>query len=88
MTTRVPNAGRLLREWRQRRRLSQLELASRAGVSARHVSFVENGRSRPTFGMILRLCEQLEVPLREQNRVLLSAGFAPAHPSMTWPTRR
>jgi len=73
-------AGVLLREWRRRRNLSQLELAGRAGVSARHVSFVETGRSRPTPGMILRLCDELAVPLREQNRVLLAGGFAPAHP--------
>ncbi|CAM3161064.1 helix-turn-helix transcriptional regulator [Nocardioides dubius] len=72
-------AGTLLRDWRQRRRLSQLELANRAGVSARHVSFVENGRSQPTSAMILRLCDHLAVPLREQNRLLLAAGFAPAH---------
>ena len=74
------NAGVLLREWRQRRSLSQLELASRAGVSTRHVSFVETGRSRPTPAMILRLCDELAVPLREQNRVLHAGGFAPAHP--------
>jgi transcriptional regulator with XRE-family HTH domain len=72
--------GALLRDWRERRRLSQLELASRAGVSARHLSFVETGRSRPTGAMILRLCEHLEVPLREQNRFLLAGGFAPVHP--------
>ena len=74
------SAGVLLREWRRRRNLSQLELASRAGVSTRHVSFVETGRSRPTPGMIIRLCDELAVPLREQNRVLLAGGFAPAHP--------
>ena len=74
------NAGVLLRDWRRRRNLSQLELASRAGVSTRHVSFVETGRSRPTPGMIIRLCDELAVPLREQNRVLLAGGFAPAHP--------
>jgi transcriptional regulator with XRE-family HTH domain len=73
-------AGRLLRGWRERRRLSQLELAGRAGVSARHLSFVETGRSRPTAAMVLRLCGRLDVPLREQNRVLLAAGFAPVHP--------
>jgi len=72
--------GALLREWRHRRNLSQLELASRAGVSTRHVSFVENGRARPTPKMILRLCDELAVPLREQNRLLLAGGFAPAHP--------
>lgn len=73
-------AGTLLREWRQRRHLSQLDLAHRAGVSSRHVSFIETGRSRPTSSMILRLCDHLAVPLREQNRCLLAAGFAPAHP--------
>lgn len=72
--------GPLLREWRTRRHLSQLELAHRAGVSSRHLSFLETGRSRPTSAMILRLCEHLAVPLREQNRCLLAAGFAPAHP--------
>lgn len=57
-----------------------MELAHRAGVSPRHLSFVENGRSRPTSGMVLRLCDQLAVPLREQNRLLIAAGHAPAHP--------
>ena len=74
--------GELLREWRQRRNLSQLDLASRADVSTRHLSYVETGRSQPTSGMILRLCEHLDVPLREQNRVLLAGGFAPAHPEL------
>ena len=72
--------GALLRDWRVRRRLSQLDLAHRTGVSSRHLSFVETGRSRPSSDMILRLCDQLAVPLREQNRCLLAAGFAPAHP--------
>ena len=75
-------AGPLLRHWRQRRHVSQLDLALRAGVSTRHVSFVETGRSRPTSSMILRLCDELDVPLREQNRVLLAGGFAPAHPEL------
>jgi len=75
-----PDAGALLREWRQRRHVSQLDLAARAGVSTRHVSFVETGRSRPTSQMILRLCDHLGVPLREQNKVLLAGGYAPAHP--------
>ena len=80
-TTAVPApAGDLLRGWRRRRHVSQLELANRAGVSARHVSFIETGRSRPSSGMLLRLADQLGVPLREQNRLLLAAGFAPAHP--------
>jgi transcriptional regulator with XRE-family HTH domain len=73
-------AGTLLREWRRRRHLTQLDLAHRAGVSTRHVSFVETGRSRATSEMILRLCDNLAVPLREQNRILLAGGFAPAHP--------
>lgn len=77
-TTGAP--GALLRDWRRRRNLSQLELASRAGVSTRHVSFIETGRSRPTSGMVLRLCDQLGMPLREQNRVLLACGLAPVHP--------
>ncbi len=78
------SAGVLLRDWRQHRRLSQLDLAVRAGVSARHVSFIETGRSRPTSQMILRLCHHLDVPLREQNRLLLAGGFAPAHPEHAW----
>jgi transcriptional regulator with XRE-family HTH domain len=74
------HVGELLREWRQRRRLSQLDLAIAANISARHLSFVETGRSRPTSGMILRLAEQLDVPLRERNALLLAAGYAPAYP--------
>jgi transcriptional regulator with XRE-family HTH domain len=72
--------GQLLREWRERRRLSQLDLSIRADISARHLSFVETGRSRPTPAMILRLTEQLEVPLRERNVLLLAGGYAPAYP--------
>lgn len=72
--------GSELRRWRETRALSQLALATRAEVSTRHLSFVENGRSRPTPEMILRLAEVLEVPMREQNRLLLAAGFAPLHP--------
>lgn len=74
------SAGVLLRTWRQRRHLSQLELASRADVSTRHLSYIETGRARPTSAMVMRLCDHLEVPLREQNSVLLAAGHAPAHP--------
>lgn len=73
----VSGVGPLLREWRRRRRLSQLDLALEAGVSARHVSFVETGRSRPSAEMVLHLAEGLEVPLRERNRMLLAAGYAP-----------
>lgn len=72
--------GELLREWRQRRRLSQLELTLAAGVSARHLSFLETGRSRPSRDMALALAERLDVPLRERNLLLAAAGFAPAYP--------
>jgi transcriptional regulator with XRE-family HTH domain len=72
--------GPLVREWRERRRQSQLELALDAGISARHLSFVETGRSKPGREMLLRILEQLEVPFREQNRLLLAAGHAPAFP--------
>ena len=69
--------GAMLREWRQRRRLSQLELALEAGISSRHLSFVETGRSRPSADMVLHLAEELDVPLRDRNTLLLAAGFAP-----------
>ena len=69
--------GALLREWRQRRHLSQLALALAADVSQRHLSFVESGRARPSREMVLRLGEHLAVPLRERNRLLLAAGYAP-----------
>lgn len=75
---RTGGAGPLLRDWRRRRRLSQLDLALETGVSARHVSFIETGRSKPSAEMVLRLAEQLDVPLRERNRLLLAAGYAPA----------
>lgn len=71
--------GELLRSWRQRRNLSQLELALDADVSARHVSFLETGRARPSREMVIRLAEQLEIPLRERNALLLAAGFAPSY---------
>jgi transcriptional regulator with XRE-family HTH domain len=73
-----PCVGALLRDWRLRRRLSQLDLAIEAGVSARHLSFVETGRSRPSADMVLHLAEHLDVPLRDRNALLLAAGFAPA----------
>ncbi len=72
--------GSLLREWRERRRLTQLELALEAGVSARHLSFVETGRSKPGREMLLGVLKHLELPFREQNRLLLAAGHAPAFP--------
>ena len=75
-----PAFGALLRQWRQRRRVSQLDLAIAADVSARHVSFLETGRSRPSREMVLRLAERLEVPLRDRNPLLLAAGFAPSYP--------
>jgi transcriptional regulator with XRE-family HTH domain len=76
-----PSIGPLLREWRERRRLSQLELALDAGISTRHLSFVETGRSKPGREMLLRILEQLEIPFREQNRLLLASGHAPAFPA-------
>lgn len=72
--------GPLLRAWRQRRRVSQLELAVRADSSARHISFVETGRARPSEEMVLRLAEHLDVPVRERNALLLAAGYAPHYP--------
>ena len=71
--------GDLLRDWRQRRRLSQLDLAVEADVSARHLSFVETGRSRPSRELVVHLAEHLEVPLRERNALLLAAGYAPVY---------
>ncbi|MCV7235481.1 helix-turn-helix domain-containing protein [Mycobacterium branderi] len=79
-TSSAPQVGPLLREWRQRRRLTQLELALDAGVSARHLSFVETGRSKPGRDMLIRIGERLEIPFRERNRLLLAAGHAPAFP--------
>lgn len=73
-------AGPLLRGWREQRRMSQLELALRAGSSARHISFIETGRSRPSEGMLLRLAEHLDVPVRDRNSLLLAAGYAPRYP--------
>jgi len=78
-TTQRPAVGELLRGWRRRRRLSQLDLALEAGVSTRHPSFVETGRSRPSAEMVVQLAEHLEVPLRERNALLLAAGYAPAY---------
>jgi transcriptional regulator with XRE-family HTH domain len=82
MNTTMPTrpVGELLREWRERRHLSQLALALDAEVSARHVSFLETGRAHPSREMVLRLAEQLDVPLRERNALLLAAGYAPLYP--------
>ena len=78
-TTGAESIGDHLRIWRQRRRLSQLALAAEAEISSRHLSFVETGRSQPSREMILHLAEQLGVPLRERNRMLLAAGYAPVY---------
>jgi transcriptional regulator with XRE-family HTH domain len=75
-----PSFGHHLRQWRRRRRLSQLELALSAGTSTRHLSFIETGRASPSRAMVLRLCDELELPLRERNGLLLAAGFAPVYP--------
>jgi transcriptional regulator with XRE-family HTH domain len=71
--------GSVLREWRARRRMSQLDLALDAEISARHLSFVESGRSSPSRDLLLKLVERLAMPLRARNRLMLSAGYAPAH---------
>ncbi|MBO9710116.1 MAG: helix-turn-helix transcriptional regulator [Caulobacter sp.] len=75
--------GRHLRDWRQRRRLSQMDLALDAEISTRHLSFLETGRAAPSREMVLRLAERLEVPLRERNQLLLAAGFAPVFAERT-----
>jgi transcriptional regulator with XRE-family HTH domain len=75
-----PSVGDLLRSWRQTRRLSQMDLALSSNISARHLSFIETGRSRPSRETVLALCEQLTLPLRECNRLMLAAGFAPIYP--------
>lgn len=72
-----------MRTWRQRRRLSQLDLALEADVSARHVSFIETGRSAPSRSMVLKLAAALDVPAREQNQLLLAAGLAPVYTERT-----
>jgi transcriptional regulator with XRE-family HTH domain len=79
MTRPHPPVGALIREWRQRRRLSQLDLACEADISTRHLSYVENGRSSPSREMLMHLAERLDVPLRERNTLLTAAGFAPIY---------
>src|SRR3954462_2607150 len=69
--------GTLMQHWRRERRMSQLHLAGEAGVTQRHVSFVESGRTQPSREMVLTLARALDVPLRERNQVLLAAGYAP-----------
>ncbi len=78
--TRAPGFGDLLRDWRQRRSVSQLELSLDSRISARHLSFVETGRSNPSREVVVRLADKLEVPLRERNAMLLAAGYAPIYP--------
>jgi transcriptional regulator with XRE-family HTH domain len=77
MNAQINPVGTYLREWRQRRRLSQLDFALQAEISQRHLSFMESGRATPSRDMLLRLAEQLDVPLRERNTWLLAAGYAP-----------
>lgn len=77
MDAKAPSIGSLLRDWRQRRRLSQLDLAVEAEVSQRHLSFLEAGRSMPSREMVLKLAACLDVPLRQRNQMLVAAGFAP-----------
>ena len=74
------DVGTHIREWRQRRRMTQLDLALEAEISARHLSFVETGKAQPSRDMVLNLCDRLDVPLRERNTLLLAAGFAPVFP--------
>jgi transcriptional regulator with XRE-family HTH domain len=75
----APNFGTLLKDWRQHRRISQLGLSSLSGISQRHISFLETGRSRPSRAMVLALSDSLDIPLREQNALLQSAGFTAAY---------
>jgi len=77
--TTATTVGPLLRDWRQRRRLSQLDVSARAAISTRHLSFLETGRARPSREMVLHLAEELDVPLRERNALLMAAGFAPVY---------
>ena len=80
MTKAMRSVGDHLRAWRQRRRLSQLDLACDAEISTKHLSFLETGRAQPSRDMVLRLAEQLEIPLRDRNMLLVAAGFAPVFP--------
>ncbi|MEU4328970.1 helix-turn-helix domain-containing protein [Nonomuraea dietziae] len=80
LAVQTESFGDLLRSWRQRRRVSQLDLGIEAEVSARHISFLETGRARPSRDMVMRLSEELEIPLRHRNRLLVAAGYAPVFP--------
>jgi transcriptional regulator with XRE-family HTH domain len=79
METNPRPIGDHIRDWRQRRRMSQMDLAGDAEMSTRHLSFIETGRSRPSRDMVLKLAAELEVPLREQNVLLVAAGYAPVY---------
>lgn len=79
MDARIKPVGELLRGWRERRRASQLALSLDAGISTRHLSYVETGRAQPSREMLILLANQLDVPLREQNLLLLAAGYAPVY---------
>jgi transcriptional regulator with XRE-family HTH domain len=79
-TLTEPTVGKLIREWRNRRHLSQMALASDAAVSTRYLSFIETGRARPSREMVLHLAEELHVPLRERNALMMAAGYAPFYP--------
>lgn len=83
MATAHPTIGDQLRNWRQLRRMSQMDLALETEISTRHLSFIESGRSRPSRDMVLRLAEQLDVPLRGRNAMLVAAGWAPVYPERT-----
>jgi transcriptional regulator with XRE-family HTH domain len=83
MNAMVKPVGHLLREWRQRRRMTQLDFACEADISTRHLSFLETGRSQPSRHMLLHLAELLDVPLRERNQLLIAAGFAPMYAERT-----
>lgn len=78
MKQTVESVGGLIREWRTRRRMSQLDLAAEAEISQRHLSFVESGRATPSRDMVLHLAERLDIPLRQRNRLLLAGGYAPS----------
>ncbi|MET3585202.1 transcriptional regulator with XRE-family HTH domain [Pseudorhizobium tarimense] len=84
LTSPPSPVGTVLREWRSRRRMSQLDLALDAEISARHLSFVESGRSSPSRDLLLKLAQRLSMPLRAQNRLLLAAGYAPRHPEASY----
>lgn len=84
MATETTAFGELLRAWRAAQRMSQLELSLAAGVSSRHISFIETGRSRPSREMVLRLAETLTLSLRDRNRLLVAAGFVPAYRESGW----